>query len=61
MLFPKFPLKPLFDIVPDDTGRPILVWRESGKKIQVDIPQVNFRVVNIYYLRIYNVMKLVEK
>ena len=28
----------LFDIVQDDAGPPILVWRESGKKkIQVDI------------------------
>ena len=39
ILFPKFPLKPnlwyfraLFDIVQDDTGPPILVWREFGKK-----------------------------
>ena len=27
----------LFDIVQDDTGPPILEWRESSEKIQVDI------------------------
>ena len=37
----------LFDIVQDDAGPPILVWRESGKKkIQVDIQQVNFKLGN---------------
>ena len=38
----------LFDTVQDDVGPPILVWRESGKKIQVDIQQVNFKLGNFY-------------
>ena len=37
----------LFDIVQDDTGPPILVWRESSD-IQVDIRQVNFKLGNFY-------------
>ena len=37
----------LFDIVQDDAGPPIWVWRESSeKKIQVDIQQVNFKLGN---------------
>ena len=39
IFFLKFPLKPnwlyfraLFDIVPNDTGPPILVWRDSNEK-----------------------------
>ena len=62
IFFLKFPLKSnlwffraLFDIVPDDTDPPILVWRDSNKKIQVDIPQVN-----MYCLRIHNVTKLIH-
>ena len=45
----------LFDIVPDNTGPPILVWRDSNEKKKVDIPQVK-----MYSLRIHNMMKLVH-
>ena len=38
----------LFDIVQDDTGPPILVWRESSEKNTSGYTTANFKLCNFY-------------